>query len=111
MNGDAFLAYVEQVLVPTLKPGDIVVMDNLPAHKVAAVRDAIEAPAPASLPAALFARLQPDREWPSPSSRPRCARPPSAPSKASGHAIGEVLDAFTPHECANYFAAAGYDPY
>ncbi len=32
MNGDAFLAYVEQVLVPTLVPGDVVIMDNLPAH-------------------------------------------------------------------------------
>lgn len=38
-----FLAYVEQVLVPTLAPGDVVVMDNLPAHKAAGVRDAIEA--------------------------------------------------------------------
>ena len=42
MNGMVFLAYVEQVLVPTLKPGDIVVMDNLPAHKSASVREAIE---------------------------------------------------------------------
>lgn len=43
MNGPAFLAYVEQVLAPTLQPGDIVVMDNLPAHKLAEVRDAIHA--------------------------------------------------------------------
>ncbi len=43
MNGTAFLAYVEQVLVPTLSPGDIVVMDNLPAHKNSGVRRAIEA--------------------------------------------------------------------
>ncbi len=42
MNGAAFLAYVEQVLVPTLKPGDVVIMDNLPAHKSAAAREAIE---------------------------------------------------------------------
>jgi transposase len=42
MNGAAFLAYVEQVLVPTLRTGDIVVMDNLPAHKPASVREAIE---------------------------------------------------------------------
>lgn len=38
MNGEAFLAYVEQVLVPTLQPGDVVVMDNLGCHKNAAVR-------------------------------------------------------------------------
>ena len=43
MTGQAFLAYVEQVLIPTLKPGDIVALDNLPAHKIAAVRAAIEA--------------------------------------------------------------------
>ena len=43
MNADAFLAYVEQVLVPTLRSGDVVVMDNLPAHKPAGVRRAIEA--------------------------------------------------------------------
>ena len=42
MNGTAFLAYVEQVLAPTLKPGDIVVMDNLPAHKPVAIRHAIQ---------------------------------------------------------------------
>ena len=42
MNGAAFLAYVQQVLEPTLAPGDIVVMDNLPAHKPVAVRHAIE---------------------------------------------------------------------
>ena len=43
MDGVAFLAYVSQVLVPELKPGDIVIMDNLPAHKVKGVREAIEA--------------------------------------------------------------------
>src|SRR5271168_5112335 len=43
IDGDSFLAYVQQVLVPTLKPGDIVIMDNLPAHKVEGVRQAIEA--------------------------------------------------------------------
>jgi transposase len=43
MNGDAFLAYATQFLAPTLKPGDVVVMDNLSAHKVSGVREAIEA--------------------------------------------------------------------
>ena len=43
MTGAAFLAYVEQVLVPVLKPGDIVVLDNLPAHKPVAIREAVEA--------------------------------------------------------------------
>ena len=43
MDGDAFLAYLEQVLVPTLRPGDILVMDNLSAHHVDGVRERIEA--------------------------------------------------------------------
>ena len=43
MNGSAFRAYVEQVLVPTLGPDDVVILDNLPAHRVAGVRDMIEA--------------------------------------------------------------------
>ena len=43
INGELFLAYVEQVLVPTLKPGDVVIMDNLRVHKIAGVREAIEA--------------------------------------------------------------------
>lgn len=43
MNGAEFLAYTEQVLAPELRPGDVVVMDNLPAHKISGVREAIEA--------------------------------------------------------------------
>ena len=43
MNGEIFLTYLEQCLVPTLSPGEIVTMDNLPAHRVAGVREAIEA--------------------------------------------------------------------
>jgi hypothetical protein len=63
MTGVWFLAYVEQVLVPTLTPGDIVILDNLPAHKGAAVGKAIEAAGRAApLPPALLARLQPHRE-------------------------------------------------
>jgi transposase len=47
MNGEAFRAYVEQVLVPELAAGDVVVMDNLPAHKVGGIREAMNKPAPA----------------------------------------------------------------
>ena len=62
MNGEMFLAYVEQCLVPTLRRDDIVVMDNLQVHKVAGVQEAIEsAGSDASLPAEIFARPQPDR--------------------------------------------------
>ena len=62
MNGAIFKAWVEQMLAPELRPGDIVVMDNLPAHKVAGIRQAIEARRRrAALPAALLTRPQPDR--------------------------------------------------
>lgn len=67
MNGAAFLAYVEQVLVPTLQPGDVVVMDNLPAHKPAAVRAAIARRRDAALPAALLGRASIRSGAPSPS--------------------------------------------
>jgi hypothetical protein len=62
MDGGAFRAYVRHVLVPELSPGDIAVMDNLPAHKVTGIREMIEdARAGLLLPAAVLARLQPDR--------------------------------------------------
>lgn len=74
MNGNVFLASVEQVLVPTLESGDIVVMDNLPAHKHAGVHDAIEAAGASRLylPATVSTSI-PSRT-PSPSSRRCCAR-------------------------------------
>jgi hypothetical protein len=56
INGAAFLAYVEQMLCPTLRPGDIVICDNLGSHKISGVRQAIEARA-----AALQSGSQPDR--------------------------------------------------
>jgi len=85
VNGDIFLAYVHQVLVPTLKPGDIVVMDNLSSHKVAGVREAIEAAAEHSC-----ATCRPTRPISipssnsSPSSRRFCARLRLVASKRSG---------------------------
>ena len=61
MDGASFLAYVQQVLVPTLRKGDIVFMDNLPSHKVAGVREAIEAAAATLRYARLLARSQSHR--------------------------------------------------
>jgi transposase len=111
MDGDAFRAYVTKVLVPELAPGDVVVMDNRPAHRVSGVREAIEAAgatllylppyspdlnpiemAFAKLKAflrAIAARTIPDL-W---------------------EALKNALDIFLPNECANYFAAAGYNPF
>jgi transposase len=109
INGSLFQDYVEQVLVPELRPGDIVVMDNLGSHKGAGVRAAIEA-AGASL---LY--LPPY----SPDFNPieqAFAKLKAMLRKAAERtlddlwrSIGRIIDTFTPIECANYFAAAGYD--
>ena len=110
MNGSVFLAYVEQVLVPTLGSGDIVVMDNLPAHKAAGVRDAIEA-AGASL---LY--LPPYSPDFNPIENAFAKLKALLRAKAERtiatlwDAVGPLLDLFTPTECANYFKTAGYDP-
>jgi DDE superfamily endonuclease len=86
MTGEAFLAYVEQVLIPTLQPDDIVVMDNLPAHKIAAVREAI---AKAGAQFFLLPPYSPDMnpiEMAFASSRRCSARCRNAPATASGSA-------------------------
>src|SRR4051794_15339479 len=62
VNAELFVAYVEQMLVPMLQLNDIVMMDNLPVHKVPAVRKAIEAGSSAAVPAAIQPRSQPDRD-------------------------------------------------
>lgn len=109
MTGAWFLAYAEQVLAPTLTPGDVVIMDNLPAHKGAAVRRAIEATG-AEL------RLLPPH---SPDLNPienAFAKLKALLRKAAARtvaglerAIANAIDTVTPAECANYFAPAGYD--
>ena len=109
MDGDAFRAYVTQVLVPELERGDVVVMDNLPAHKVSGVRNAIEAAgakllylppySPDLNPIEMaFAKLK---------ALLRAAAARTIPDLWD--ALKNALDAFTPNECQNYFAAAGYD--
>ena len=85
MHGAAFLAYVKKVLVPTLEPGDIVVMDNLPAHRSAAAPDAIHrAGAELRFLPPYSPDLNPIKMAPSPSSRPTSSAAPPAPSLNSG---------------------------
>ena len=128
MNGPAFLAYVEQVLVPTLSSGDVVVMDNLPAHKSAGVRTAIEA-AGASLRHLPPYTLRQQLHSASLSGASCRLRPDFNPienafaklkallRKATARtipdlwtAIADAIPQFKPRECANYFEAAGYEP-
>ena len=108
MNAAAFRAYVEQVLAPTLDPGDIVVMDNLPAHKGAAVRTMIEARGASLL---LLPPYSPDfnpieNAYAKFKSNLRKAAARTVETLES--AIADASRAFTSDECANYFKAAGY---
>jgi transposase len=110
MTGEVFTAYFEQVLAPTLTPGDVGILDTLPAHKGAAIQAAVEARG---------ARLQFLPPY-SPDFNPienafaklKALLRKAAECTVGGlrSAIGCLLDAFTPSECANYFAAPGYNP-
>jgi transposase len=110
MNGSAFRAYVEQLLAPTLGPDDVVILDHLPAHRVAGVRDMIEARG------ATLRFLPPY----SPDFNPienAFAKLKAILRKAAARTIDDLWDAirdalppFNPAECANYFTAAGYEP-
>jgi transposase len=108
INGETFLAYVEQALAPTLSPGDIVIMDNLGSHKVAGVREAIEAAGATQrfLPAyspdldpieQVFAKL-----------KNTLRKMAHRTVDALWEGIGSALDDFPPNECLNYFRNAGY---
>ena len=108
IDGASFRTYVERVLAPTLRPGDIVVMDNLGSHKGAAVRQAIRA---AGARLFFLPKYSPDlnpieqlfskiKHW----LRKASARTRDALSDATGH----ILESVTSDECANYFAKAGY---
>lgn len=110
MNGTVFLAYVSQVLVPTLSSGDIVIMDNLPAHKAAGVRKAIEH---AGATLVFLPPYSPDFN-PIENAFAKLKALLRAKAKrtitALWDAVAELLNQFPPAECANYFAATGYDP-
>jgi transposase len=108
MTGPAFLAYVEQFLVPTLRRGDIVVLDNLPAHKSTAVRDAIEA---AGAQLFLLPPYSPDMnpiEMVFAKLKALLRKCQARTVETLWRLIGTLLDQFLPDECANYFRAAGY---
>lgn len=109
MDGNAFIAYVEQVLVPELGNGDIVIMDNLPAHKVSGVRQAIEN-AGASL--LYLPPYSPDFnpiEMAFSKFKAFLKKTAARTVDDLWNAITEAIELFTPIECENYFAAAGYD--
>ncbi len=108
INGVSFRAYVEQVLVPTLNPGDIVVMDNLASHKGRAVRAAIRA---AKAKLFFLPAYSPDLnpiEQAFAKMKTLLRKADARTIDKTWRTIGALLDCYTPTECANYFKNAGY---
>ena len=110
INGERFRIYVERVLVPTLKPGDIVIMDNLGSHKGKAVRDLIRA---AGAKLFFLPKYSPDLN---PIERlfsklKHLLRKAAQRTKDTiCNAIAEILETVTQQECRNFLIEAGYDP-
>ena len=108
IDGPSFLAYVEQVLAPTLHKGDIVFMDNLRAHKIVGIREAIEAMgAELEYLPAYSPDLNPIEQA---FSKLKAALRKGAARKINAllKLIGKLVKSFAPEECANYFRHAGY---
>ena len=108
INGAVFLAYVQQQLVPTLRPGDIVVLDNLSAHKIAGVRTAIEA---VGARVAYLPPYSPDLNsietvFSKFKSLLRSAAERTV--ETLWHTCGRLLDQFSESECRNHFRHCGY---
>jgi transposase len=108
IDGESFRAYVEQVLVPTLKPGDIVIFDNLGSHKGKAVREAIRS---AGAKLFLLPKYSPDLnpiEQVFAKLKLLLRKAARRTTDAICRQIGALLTTFSPQQCANYFRNAGY---
>lgn len=108
INGRSFLAYVEQMLVPCLRPGDVVIMDNLGSHKRQAIRRAIRA---AGAKLFFLPPYSPDLnpiEQVFSKLKALLRKADARTVEATWRRIGTLLNAFTPQECANYLQNAGY---
>jgi len=109
INREAFEVYLEKVLIPELCPGDIVIMDNLSSHRGPSVRKMIEKAGGTLL---YLPPYTPDfNPIENAFAKLKALLRKAAERTVEGlwTAIGRLLEAFTPEECANYFAAAGYD--
>ena len=109
INGALFLAWVQQFLVPVLRPGDIVVLDNLGSHKSPAVRRAIRA---AGAHLLFLPPYSPDLnpiEQVFAKLKALLRKADERSVAAVWHRIGKLLDQVTPNECANYYRNSGYE--
>jgi transposase len=109
INRLAFETYVEKVLVPELRSGDVVIMDNLPGHKGPRVRQLIEAAGATLL---YLPPYSPDfNPIENAFAKLKALLRKAAERTVEGlwNAVGNLIDLFTPTECKNFFAAAGYD--
>ncbi len=110
MDGDAFEAYVRQVLVPTLRPGDVVIMDNLSVHKRPAVRVAIEA---AGAGLMFLPPYSPDFnpiEFAFSKLKALLRAAAERTKDALWDAVAWAIEKITPQDSANMFTATGYEP-
>lgn len=108
INGDIFLAYIRQHLAPTLKSGDIVIMDNLSSHKVAGIQEAIEAVGATLL---FLPPYSPDFnpiEQVFAKLKALLRKAQERTVDGLWDRIGKLLDRFEPAECRNYFRHSGY---
>jgi transposase len=110
MNGEAFLVYVEKILTPRLSVGDLVVIDNLPAHKVEGVRKLIEASGAKLLYLPPYSPDFNPIEMAFAKLKALLRKAAERTRDALWDRIGQILEAFSPQECANYLAHAGYAP-
>lgn len=108
INGDWFLVYVEKVLAPTLSDGDIVVMDNLASHKVAGVREAIEATGARLLYLPPYSPDLNPIEQAFAKLKAMLRKAAARSIETLWRLIGRLIRRFPPHECANYFANLAY---
>ena len=108
VNGELFVGYIEQQVVPNLARGDVLIMDNLPVHKAAGVRNALEA---AGVTLLFLPAYSPDLN----PIEMVFAKMKALPRKAAirtvdalWQALGDISQSLTPNECLNYFRHCGY---
>jgi transposase len=108
INGERFRAYVEQVLAPTLRPDDIVLLDNLSSHKIAGIKEAITAQGAQLLYLPPYSPDLNPIEQAFAKFKAALRKAAERTREALWQTIGRTLDLYPPQECRNFFNQAGY---